>query len=339
MSVFIVAEVGPNHNGSPKLARTYVELLADTGVDAIKFQLGNPEKTYSLDAFKAQYQLHNDNAVEVIEAAKRRQLTRSVHIELAELCQQKGVEYLCTAFDLESLIFLDEEINVQRFKIASGEIFSFDMMDYLAKKEQPIMMSTGMATYNEIEVALSRLDPLHKNDVTLLHCVSSYPAAAIKVNLRVMMELSRRFNRKIGYSDHVLGPEAAIAAVALGATIIEKHVTLDKNLPGPDHKASATISEFTSLVKSIRRVEECLGVSEKSFSSEEEEIARVARKSIVATRNIQPGEILKGEDICFKRPGTGFLPTELENVLGRVVKKRIESNRIIRREHLQWDTD
>jgi len=339
MSVFVIAEVGPNHNGSPELARKYVEQLADIGVDAIKFQLGDPGKAYSLDAFKAKYQLHNDNAVDVIEASKKRQLPRSVHVELAKLCQRKGVEYLCTAFDLESLIFLDEQINVPRFKIASGEIFSLDMIDYMAKCEKPIIMSTGMATYKEINIAISRLDPCRDKDITLLHCVSSYPAQACDVNLRVMIELNRKFQCKVGYSDHVLGPEVAIAAVALGASVIEKHVTLDKTLQGPDHKASATIAEFASLVKNLRHVEECLGVKEKYFSDHEQEIARVARKSIVSARDIQPGEVLTNDKICYRRPGTGFLPIELDKILGRVVKETIESNRVIRREHLQWDTD
>lgn len=334
MSVFIIAEVGPNHNGKLHLALELVRRLAAIGVDAVKFQLSCPEEAASLDAFEASYQKHEGNVAGVIEAAKRRQLSHEEHRVVAAECASLGVEYLCTAFDLGSLVFLNEELNVQRFKVASGEIFSVDMLAYMSRAQKPIVLSTGMATYDEVSSSLGLLNAVPRQNITLLHCVSNYPAPLADVNLRCMPELQRRFKCDVGYSDHTIGNSAAIAAVALGAAVIEKHVTLDRSLPGPDHKASATVDEFAKLVCAIREVELCLGRSEKRFSNGEQEIARVARKSIVAKRDLQPGEILTQADICYRRPGTGFLPTEKCLVLGKRVTRAIRANRVIHPEDL-----
>lgn len=335
MSTFIIAEIGPNHNGDADIAKRMVEDLADAGVDAVKFQLSDPEKALSKDAFKAAYQLQNDNADDVIEAAKKRQLSRESHIELKTLCDEIGVEYLCTAFDLGSLQFLDREIGVTRFKVGSGDLLTRDLGEYIGASDKPAIVSTGMATIEEIQKGLRLHNPQGvSSKVTLLHCVSSYPAPYEIVNLRWMPEMARQFGVPVGYSDHTLGNEAAIAAVALGATIIEKHVTLDKSLPGPDHKASATIGEFASLVQSIRRTESALGTAEKTVSQIEIEISQVARKSIVSARQLELGHRISREDVCFKRPGTGLLPTELERVIGRRTNKVIEEDRVIRAEDL-----
>jgi len=336
LSVFIIAEIGPNHNGDPAVAKKMVEKLAGVGVDAIKFQLSDPEKALSRDAIKASYQIKNDNAEDVMEAAKKRQLSRRSHLELKALCDNLSVEYLCTAFDIESLEFLDREIGVSRFKVGSGDLLTVDLAEYISHSEKPVIVSTGMATVEEMKKGLFLYNPdavLEK--VTLLHCVSSYPAPYDLVNLRWMSEMGVQFRVPVGYSDHTLGNEASIAAVALGATVIEKHVTLDKSLPGPDHKASSTIEEFASLVNSIRLTEVILGKSEKQISLAEAEISRVSRKSIVTTRALKLGHTISRDDVCFKRPGTGILPIDLDKVLGRRTKRTIEENRVIRPEDIE----
>lgn len=332
MSTFVIAEVGPNHNGLLETALEMVRRLASSGADAIKFQLAQPEKVYSAEAFKANYQKRNDGVGSIIEMSRRIQLPREAHKRLSEECHAIGISYLCTAFDLESLRFIDQQLDVPMFKVASGELMSLDMLEYMAEHEKPVLLSTGMATYEEIGSALSILKKRNLKDITLLHCVSNYPAPYEDMNLRVISELARRFGCKVGFSDHSLEPECCLAAVALGATVIEKHVTLDKNMPGPDHKASATIEEFAVLVASIRRVEAALGTSEKRFSDEEDGIRRMSRKSIVAIRAIAAGEIIGADDITFKRPGTGMSPMERDRVLGCRVVRDLAADHVIRAE-------
>lgn len=327
---YIIAEVGPNHNGSYEMAREYVEQLSVIGVDAIKFQISVPENLLSLDSFQAKYQKENSKAKSALEMSKSLQLTREQHVILAELCKEKGVDYLCSAFEYTSIEFLDKEIDVPYFKIPSGEIFSVDIIEYISNRNKPVILSSGMASYAEIETALDLVNQNFKKDIVLLHCVSKYPAEAKDINLSVMLELKQRFGIPVGYSDHTVGNEAAIAAVALGARVVEKHVTLDKSLPGPDHKASATVDEFAQLVKSIRQVEKLMGSNEKLFTQVEKDIKKVARKSIVAKRTIEAGEIVKLEDICFKRPGIGYLPIEQNLVVGRKAKVKISENRVIK---------
>jgi N,N'-diacetyllegionaminate synthase len=326
---YIIAEIGPNHNGSYNIALELTEKLADIGVDAVKFQLGNAKKSLSLDAFKADYQKENDNAKDVFEASKKRQLTHEEHKKIASKCNELGVDYLCTAFDLDSLIFLNEEIHISKFKIASGEIFSIDMLEYMVKQNKPIILSTGMATFEEIE-KVYQLISSKNSDITILHCVTSYPAPLDAVNLRVLRKLQEKFKTDVGYSDHTLGNTTAIASVAMGATVVEKHVTLDKSLPGPDHKASATIEEFADLVIKIRELESALGDEVKVFSSTEMDIAKVARKSIVAKHIIKKGFKITEEDLCFRRPGTGFLPIEKDYVIGKTAVEDIQENRVIK---------
>lgn len=332
---YIIAEIGPNHNGSYDMALELIEKLAGIGVDAVKFQLGDARNSLSLDAFKADYQKNNDNAEDIFEATKKRQLSHESHKKLAIKCKELNVDYLCTAFDMDSLIFLDQEIDVPKFKIASGEIFSIDLLEYMISKNKPLILSTGMASFEEIERVYEILSSESKNkDITILHCVTSYPASLESINLNVMLELKEKFKTKIGYSDHSLGNIASLSAVAMGASIIEKHVTLDKSLPGPDHQASATISEFKNLVKNIREIELIKGSYEKIFLKTEVDISKVARKSIVAKRLIKKGTIIKIEDICFKRPGIGFLPIDRHLVLGRKAITDIEENRVIREEQI-----
>lgn len=330
MSTFVIAEIGPNHNGDSGVAKRMVRDLAQAGVDAVKFQLAEPEAALSKDVIKAAYQRENDNAEDPFEAAARRQLPRKAHLELKTLCDELGVDYLCTAFDLGSLKFLDEEVGVKRFKVSSGDLLTLDLAEYIAASSKKVILSTGMAKTEEIERGLGLYNPDNiPEKATLLHCVSAYPAPYESINLKWMPVMAKKFDVPVGFSDHTLGNEAALAAVALGATVIEKHVTLDKSLPGPDHKASATVPEFASLVRSIRRIETVLGEAEKKLSSTEIEVARAARKSIVTARELNTGHRISREDLCFKRPGTGMLPTDIDQVVGRYTNKLIEENRLI----------
>lgn len=329
MSTFVIAEIGPNHNGSLDTALEMIARLASSGADAIKFQLAQPEAVYSADAFKAGYQAKNDGAGSVIEMSRRLQLPREEHKVLSEACAKAGIPYLCTAFDIDSLRFLDETLKVPMFKIASGEMLTLDMLEYMAERGLPVIMSTGMASFDEIERALSVLKAKGLQDITLLHCVSNYPAPHKDINLRVMHALAARFSCEVGFSDHSLGAESCLAAVALGASVIEKHVTLDQNMAGPDHKASATIDEFSALVRSIRHIEAALGSPEKIFSAEEDGIRRMARKSIVATRKIAAGELISLQDITFKRPGTGLSPMDRDRIIGRRALHDLQENCVI----------
>ncbi len=329
MKTFVIAEIGPNHNGDLDTALRMVQRLAGSGADAIKFQLAQPEAVYSADAFKAGYQVENDGAGSVIEMSRRLQLPRAAHQRLHAACAAVGIPYLCTAFDLGSLEFLDRVLDVPRFKIASGELPSVDMLEYMAGRVKPVILSTGMASFDEIAAALRVLRSGGLSDITLLHCVSNYPAPHDDINLLAMPELGRVFGCRFGFSDHSLGAESCLAAVALGASVLEKHVTLDRSIPGPDHKASATIEEFCALVASVRRVEAALGSPVKTFSAAEDGIRRMARKSIAAARDIAAGSLIGSADIVFKRPGTGLSPLLRDTVVGRRAVRDLEADRVI----------
>lgn len=333
--VYIIAEVGPNHNGNVHTALQMVEQIAKTGVNAIKFQFSNPYELYSDDSFKATYQKQNDTAPSAREMSLRIQLKPEEHLMVYNRCKELGVDYMCTAFDIGSLRFLEEHCDMAYYKVASGEIFSLDVLDYMAKHDRPIILSTGMATYDEVEKSLEILNKYGRKDITILHCISAYPAKYEEVNLMNMLELKERFGYEVGFSDHTIGNECAIAAVAMGASMVEKHVTYDKNADGPDHKASITIEELGELVKSIRHIESAIGVRERQFSETQREIAKVARKSIVAKRSISKGEKITIDDICYKRPGTGFLPIEQDQVIGKTAICDIERDRVIKPEYIE----
>lgn len=332
--VYIIGEVGPNHNGSVETALTMIEKMAEAGVDCVKFQMTDPYLLYSDDSFKANYQKKNDKAKGVREMSLSYQLKRDAHIPLYQKCQECGVDYVCSAFDLESLLYLDEHFDMPYYKIASGEIFSLDMVDYISQQNKPIILSTGMATYEEVEKALALLNRNSQKDMTVLHCISNYPAKFEEVNLRNMLTLKDKFGCKVGFSDHTVGNECAIASVAMGATMIEKHVTLDKTANGPDHKASIDIPELTSLVSAVRHIEMALGSYERQFSESQREISRVARKSLITKHTMKAGDVITKEDFCFKRPGIGFLPIEQDLVIGHHLLVDIEADRVIRKEFI-----
>ena len=331
MSVYIVAEIGPNHNGSVEVALRMVDKLSEIGVNAVKFQLCTPESVYSLDSFKPAYQNKGDKSTSPLEMSKKYQLSREDHIKIYGVCREKKIDYVCSAFDLESLIFLDSNFEMPFFKIPSGEIFSVDMLEYVSSRDKPVVISTGMTTYTEVGSAIEMINIKSQKNITILHCVSNYPASYEEVNLKIIPELKIRFNCAVGFSDHTIGNQCAIAAVSLGASLIEKHVTCDQNQNGPDHKASATIDEFEDLVKGIRNTELAMGGTEKVWTSAMLEIKNAACKSIVSKRDLLPGDIITEKDICFKRPGIGFLPTEKECVLGKRVRNKIGKNRVIKK--------
>jgi len=336
MGVYIIAEIGPNHNGNLENALLMIKELSHIGVDAVKFQLSIPASLYSADSFKANYQKRNGTDDSPLEMSKRNQLSFDDHKKLYLRCNELGVDYLCTAFDIESLTFLDQNFDLRFFKIASGEIFSVDLIRFISKKNKPVLLSTGMASFSEIGTSLNLLNKPFSKEIILLHCVTDYPARYKDVNLNVLKELKRRFNCPVGFSDHTIGNECAIGAAVLGACVIEKHVTLDKGMEGPDHKASSTVEEFADLVKCIRNVEIAMGYPQKNMSDREKEIARAVRKSLVSTRVLMPGERIRESDLCFKRPGTGLLPTEKDLIIGKKVKAKVEKDRVIARDIVEW---
>ena len=277
IKTFIIAEIGPNHNGSFKIAKKMINMLRNSGVDAIKFQLANPEAVYSKNAFKAEYQKKNTKKGKIIEMSKGLQLSKKNHLKLSKLCQKYKINYMCSAFDLQSLKFLVEKIKVNPVKIPSGEIASLDILKYLSKFRGKMFVSTGMSNFSDIKRALNILNRNFKKKITLMHCVSSYPAISKDLNLNIIKSLKKKFKNDVGYSDHSLGESACLAAVAMGSKVIEKHVTLSNYMEGPDHKASITLKKFCLMIKKIRELEVAMGNSEKKLLKSELNIQKVAR--------------------------------------------------------------
>jgi len=330
--VFIVAEVGVNHNGDVGLAKKLVDKVGNAGADAVKFQVFKAENVVIQNAEKAKYQKETTGSEESqYEMIKKFELTGDDFKELADYARKKGVIFLASPFDKDSVDLLDE-IGVPAFKVASGEITNFPLLKYMAKKGKPIILSTGMATLGEVEEALRVIRDEGIQDVVLLHCVTSYPAKLKSVNLRAMQTLKCAFKLPIGFSDHTIGIIVPIAAVALGAVLIEKHFTLDRTLPGPDHKASLEPHELKRMVRAIRNVEVALGNGIKRLTKDEEEIKKVARRSIVAKVDIPKGSIINLNFIDLKRPGTGIPPKYIDIILGRKAKKNIKKDDV-----LNWD--
>jgi len=309
--VKIIAEIGPNHNGSLIRAKKMIRQISTIGVDVIKFQIGDPELVYSKDSFKANYQKRFDNSKSIIEMSKKNQLKLTDHIKLFYFCQKYRIKYACSAFDLESLKKLNKKVNLPFFKIPSGEIHSVDILKYMSKQKKNIILSTGMATLDEISKSLKILKKNGKKKIILLHCVSSYPTEDSKLNLNFMDTLKKKFNLEIGFSDHSKGDLACLAAVSKGAKVIEKHVTMSKNFVGPDHKSSYTIREFKNLVKKIRNLEKILGKNIKKFFKDEINVKKVSRKSLVTTKDLSKNHKIAKSDLTFKRPGIGISPLDI----------------------------
>ena len=334
--VKIIAEVGVNHNGSFVLAQQIVKKLSKLDIDYIKFQLANPDNVYSKDSFKADYQNRFDSKISIKNMSKRFQLTKDEHLKLNMICKKYGKSYACTAFDLESLKFLVNTINIPFIKIPSGEITSIDLLEYAAKQKKQILLSTGMSTYNDIENALKILKKYKNKKIIILHCTSVYPAKNNSLNLNVLDELKKRFNLPVGYSDHSQTDLASLAAVSKNAIFIEKHVTLNKSFRGPDHSASYNIKEFKNFVESIRKIEIILGSRKKIFSKEEKQIKTVARKSVVSKINLYKNRKINLKDLTFKRPGTGISPLDYKKVIKNMLKINLEKDKVITKNMLRY---
>jgi N,N'-diacetyllegionaminate synthase len=329
---FIIAEAGVNHNGSLDRAKDMVKVAAKAGVDAIKFQTFRAETLVTKDAIKADYQIKASGQSETqFEMLKKLELSVESHLELIECCRSNKIEFLSTPFDLTTIDLL-VDMGLKKWKIPSGEITNLPYLRKIASLGQEIILSTGMADLGEIEDALDVLTGAGTKlkDITILHCNTEYPTPFEDVNLRAMLTIKAEFpGVKIGYSDHTLGIEIPIAAVATGATIIEKHFTLDKNMPGPDHKASLEPDELTAMVKAIRNIETALGNGIKKPSPSELKNKPIARKSIVAARNIRKGESFTEENLTAKRPGTGISPMRWDKVIGQVAQKDYGKDELI----------
>ena len=331
MAVFFIAEAGVNHNGDPELAKRMVEVAHWAGADAVKFQTFSTEKVVGRNAQKAAYQEEQTGGGSQYDMIKPLEMSHELHRTLFDRCRELGIEFMSTAFDEESADFL-VELGIRRIKIPSGEITNFPFLRHLARVDLPLILSTGMATMDEIFEALevigqTRLEQGYQaalSDVlTILHCTSNYPAAVSDVNLRAMRTIADRTGYPVGYSDHTLGTAVSTAAVALGAQIIEKHFTLDSNLPGPDHRASAEPDELKRLIGQIRDVEQALGSTDKAPTEAEMNVRAVARRSVTAARDLEAGHQLASEDLALMRPGTGIPPKQLADVAGRRLKSGV----------------
>lgn len=326
---FIIAEAGVNHNGDVNLAKKLIEVAREAGADAVKFQTFKTEEVVTPGAEKAEYQKETTNSEESQFAMiKKLELSDSDFEEISKYTQRQGILFLSSPFDNGSVDLL-EELGVPAFKVGSGEITDFPLLQYIARKHKPVILSTGMSTIGEVAAALKVIRGEGTEEIILLHCVSSYPAKIADMNLRAMATLEETFKLPVGLSDHTLGITVPIAAVALGACAIEKHFTLDKSLPGPDHKASLEPEELKEMVAAIRDVAQALGDGVKRLTKDEEKTKKVARRSIVAKVDIAKGTVIAAEMLAIRRPGTGIEPGNLGMVIGKTAKKNIKSDEMI----------
>lgn len=317
--VLIIAEAGVNHNGSVEIAKKLIDVAKNAGADVVKFQTFITESVISKLAPKASYQIANDPSSDSqYQLVKKLELSFEDFRVLKSYCDEVGIEFLSTAFDDESMDFL-KSLKPNYWKIPSGEITNLLYLEYISRLDSKVIMSTGMASLQEVQAAYDVLinGGTKKENLTILHCNTEYPTPYSDVNLNAMSTIKNHFQTNVGYSDHTLGIDVSIAAVALGAMVIEKHFTLSREMSGPDHRASLEPLELKALVTSIRNVEKSLGSFEKISSSSEEKNKAVARRSIVAKTNIKKGEIFTKENITLKRPGNGISPMEWYNVLGK----------------------
>jgi N,N'-diacetyllegionaminate synthase len=318
MKVLIIAEAGVNHNGDLDLAKKLIDVASDAGADLVKFQTFNADRLVTENASKADYQkLAGDNNESQQSMLRKLELTEAMHHELMAHCAMRGIGFFSTGFDRESIDLL-ASLGQELFKIPSGEITNLPYLRHIGKLKKKVILSTGMSSMDEIECALNALEEsgTPRVRVTVLHCTTAYPAPMSDINLRAMQSIRTKFGVNVGYSDHTLGIEIPIAAVALGARIIEKHFTIDRNLPGPDHRASLEPAELKSMVCAIRNIEVALGDGTKRLMPSEIGNRETGRKSIVASQTIKTGELFTESNLTSKRPGTGISPMEWDHVLG-----------------------
>jgi N,N'-diacetyllegionaminate synthase len=332
---FIIAEAGVNHNGDLMLAKRLVDAAADAGADAVKFQTFKADRVVSTHAAKARYQKQTTGSEESqLEMVRRLELPADAFRELRDHSDQRGLVFLSTPFDDESADLL-QQLGVPAFKIPSGEVVNHPFLERIARMGKPMIVSTGMCYLSEVDEAVRVIRRAGNESLILLHCVSNYPADPEDVNLRAMQTMKTAFGLPVGYSDHTLGVEILLAAVAMGACVIEKHFTLDRTLPGPDHRASLEPTELTTLVRGIRKVESALGLGRKEPAASEADTAAVARRSLVAACDIPPGTVLGEQHIAIKRPGTGLPPFLRQYLIGRQTKDAIPADAMLKLEHLQ----
>ncbi len=332
--VFVIAEAGVNHNGSLDLALRLIDAARASGADAVKFQTFRADLLATGAAPKAAYQERTQAASESQrDMLHRLELDARAHERLIAHCREVGIQFLSSAFDEQSADLV-AEMNLPLFKVPSGEITNLPFLEHLARKGKPLIVSTGMCTLGEVEEAVNVLRAAGAADISLLHCVTEYPAPYGEVNLRAMHTLATAFQLPVGYSDHTPGIEIAVAAVAMGAVIIEKHFTLDRSLPGPDHAASLEPAELTQMVAAIRNVEAALGTGIKAPAPCELPNIPVARKSVVASRALPAGHRLAAGDLAIKRPGSGLAPKFRAVLIGRTLRTHVARDEVIQWDHL-----
>lgn len=328
-NVMIIAEAGVNHNGDLCLAKELIDIAVDSKADAVKFQTFISEKCISRGTGKARYQEKlTRNNEDQFDMVKKLELPFDAFIELKEYCAKRNIIFMSTPFDQDSVEFLNS-IELKIFKIPSGEVTNYPLLKKIGRLHKKIIMSTGMCVLEEIQDAIEILKGEGSDDISLLHCNTQYPTPINDVNLRAMLTLKKEFGVPVGYSDHTQGIEVALAAVAMGATIIEKHFTLDKKMYGPDHKASLEPKELKAMVEGVRKVECALGSEQKQVSASESENIYAARKSIVAARTIKKGERFTDYNLTTKRPGTGISPMKWEEVIGKIANRDYQSDDMI----------
>jgi N,N'-diacetyllegionaminate synthase len=329
--ILVIAEAGVNHNGDMTIAKQLIRAASEAGADVVKFQTFCADRLVTRSAPKANYQnQRTDQDESQYDMLKRLELTREMHQELIRECQRCRIQFLSTGFDEQSLDLLCE-LGVTTFKIPSGEITNFPYLQHVGRKQKSVILSTGMSDLDDVRAALVVLENAGttRDNITVLHCTSEYPAPLHDVNLRVMTTMRERLGVKVGYSDHTAGIEIAIAAAAMGAVVIEKHFTLDRRLPGPDHQASLEPDEFTAMVYGIRKIEKAMGDGIKRCSPSEGPNRLVARKSLRARQAIRAGEIFSAANLISKRPGTGLSPMHWHEIIGQAAKRNFVADELI----------
>ncbi len=332
MKTLIIAEAGVNHNGDMSLAKELIAAAAEAGADLVKFQTFIAANIISRSAPKAEYQKGaTDPQESQQEMVRKLELTRDNHLELIAECQKQGVGFFSTAFDKDSIDLLEELGGSDIVKVPSGELTNLPYLRYLTRHGKRVLLSTGMANQGEIEAAINVVEQAGtpREKITVLHCTTEYPTPMEDVNLSAMVNIGKAFGVSVGYSDHTPGIEIPIAAVALGATVIEKHFTLDRNLPGPDHRASLEPDELKAMVQGIRNIEKALGDGIKRPSPSELKNKPIARKSLVAARPIKAGEAFSEDNLMAKRPGTGISPMQWDEVIGRTAPRDFSEDELI----------
>lgn len=333
MKTLIIAEAGVNHNGDMALAKELIAAAAAAGADLVKFQTFIAANIISRSAPKAEYQkAATDHQESQQEMVRKLELTRENHVELITECKKQGIGFFSTAFDKDSIDLLEEFGGTEIVKVPSGELTNLPYLRYLTRHGKPVLLSTGMANLGEIEAAINVVEQAGtpRDKITVLHCTTEYPTPMEDVNLRAMVNIGKAFGVSVGYSDHTPGIEVPIAAVALGATVIEKHFTLDRNLPGPDHRASLEPDELNAMVQGIRNIENALGDGIKRPSPSELKNKPIARKSLVAARPIKAGELFSEDNLMAKRPGTGISPMRWDEVIGCAAPRDFSEDELIK---------